>query len=111
MAESAQYDEIRLALCKTGARVFRNNVGLFRTDRGTKIRTGLCVGSSDLIGWTSDGRFLAVEVKQLGRSPTPEQAAFLAAVNKAGGIGFVAYGPVDAIAKLLEVENGLRGNQ
>ena len=106
MSESTLYNEIRMALAPLGARVFRNNVGLFDTRDGRKVRTGLCVGSSDLIGWTRDGRFLAIEVKAPGRAPTPEQANFLREVASAGGVAFVAYSADDARAKLIA---GLQG--
>lgn len=102
MSESPLYNEVRLAVCKAGARVFRNNVGLFTTRNGTPIRTGLCVGSSDLIGWTRDGRFLAIEVKRVGESPTFDQIKFLNAVREAGGVAFVATSGEDALRQLLE---------
>ena len=73
-----------------GARLFRNQVGKYELPDGRWLRSGLCVGSSDLIGWLHGGRFLAVEVKQPGGKPTKEQEAFLAAVNAAGGLGILA---------------------
>lgn len=82
-------------------RLFRNNVGFAIGDHGQGIHYGLCVGSSDLIGWrtveiTPDmvGRrlavFVAVEVKSPGGKLTMEQANFLNAVREAGGIGVEA---------------------
>mgnify|MGYP000709089094 CR=1 FL=1 len=61
------------------------------------INFGLCVGSSDLIGWTEIeitpemvGKkvaiFTAFEVKKKGKKPSPQQAAFLDFVSKSGGI-------------------------
>ena len=41
------------------------------------------------------GRFLAIEVKQRGRKPTPEQQRFLDEVAMAGGLAFVAYSVAD----------------
>lgn len=78
-----------------GYRLFRNNVGRLRVgDR--YVTYGLCVGSSDLIGWRSVtigpehvGRtlavFVAIEAKLPGNTPTVEQRAFLEAVRAAGG--------------------------
>jgi hypothetical protein len=80
---------IQVRLSEAGHRVHRNNVGMARTEDGTTIRFGLGVGSSDLIGWTRTGKFLAVEVKTPTGRVTPEQAAFLGAVSLAGGIGVV----------------------
>lgn len=107
MAEAHLMRRIQMALAQAGPRVFRNNVGLFKTFDGRKIRTGLCVGSSDLIGWnpveiTPDmvgskvAVFTAVEVKQPGQRPTKEQAFFLAAVKLAGGIACVAHSEEEA---------------
>jgi len=80
---------IQVRLSEAGHRVLRNNVGMARTEDGRVIRYGLGVGSSDLIGWTRTGEFLAVEVKTPTGRVTPEQEAFLRAVSLAGGIGVV----------------------
>lgn len=99
----------RLAVSKLGAVVFRNNTGqawmgnkVVRNKDGSitmheprPVTFGLCTGSSDLIGWTEDGKFLAIEVKRPGKNPTPEQANFLDAVLKAGGVAGVARSPED----------------
>lgn len=102
---------IRLAVSKhTTATMFRNNtfkamIGQTkRTDKGIHITNprpiegGLCVGSSDLIGWTSKtitpemignkvAIFTALEVKKLkGGVVSPEQTKFVNAVLNAGGI-------------------------
>ena len=47
-------------------------------------------GCSDIIGQLKDGRFMAVECKRPGKRATDEQAAFLATVNRHGGLGVVA---------------------
>lgn len=90
-----------------GARLFRNNVGRWRTDDGRWVAYGLCVGSSDVIGWTSVvvtpemvGRTLAVftafECKVGRRVTTTEQGAFLSAVKAQGGIAAVVRQLADA---------------
>lgn len=86
-----------LAVSRLGSRVFRNNVGVAKTDTGSVIRFGLAVGSSDLIGWTLTGKFLAIEVKRPGKNPTKEQQNFLDAVTKAGGVAGVARCVEDAV--------------
>lgn len=104
MSETALLNAIRLDAVKLGCTLWRNNVGRLRTDKGTYIQFGLCVGSSDLVGFTMiDGRaiFTAIEVKMPRKKPTKEQIAFVDAVVKAGGIATVAYsidGVKDAIA-------------
>lgn len=102
MREGKILREIRLALTKEGARVFRNNTGLFKTKDGRTIRTGLCVGSSDLIGWTKDGRFLAVEVKRPGGRKRIEQIFFIDKVVQSGGVAFFSTSPEDTVKNLKE---------
>lgn len=97
-----------------GSRMFRNNtaqawVGEMRKNRDGSItlknprplHAGLCVGSSDLVGWTpvritqdmvgdTVAVFTAVEVKtQTGRA-TDDQKKFIAAVQSAGGYAGIA---------------------
>ena len=97
MTEAALLRAIRLEAPKLGCVLMRNNTGMLTDVRGNKVRFGLAVGSSDLIGWTnvnptvSDATFTAIEVKLPGKKPTREQAAFLAAVKAAGGIAGVAH--------------------
>ena len=91
---------------------FRNNVGLFTTKDGRKIRTGLRKGSSDLIGWTpikitkemvgkTVAVFTAIEVKQNGKKPEKggEQEKFIENVNRVGGIAFWCSSPEEALSK------------
>ena len=70
------------------------------------LNTGLCVGSSDLIGWTpikithdmvghTISVFTACEIKTDNLKPTKEQTNFINAVNKQGGIACVAYSEND----------------
>jgi len=103
---------LQLDATPRGVRLFRNNVGQYTDPRGHVIRYGLGVGSSDLIGWTPHvvvpedvGRtlaiFTAVEGKRLPRRVTPQQAAFLDAVQAAGGLATVAYA-TDDLRRMLE---------
>jgi len=89
MTENKLMHLIQLAASKLGARLFRNNVGLAKTVAGQVVKFGLCKGSSDLIGWTRSGRFLAVETKSQRGRPSKEQLAFVDAVNSAGGVGMI----------------------
>ena len=78
------------------ARVYRQNTG-----RRGRVSFGLCVGSSDLIGWDLiGGRFVAIEIKVPGKEPDEAQAAFLEAVNRAGGIGIWGSDPLSIMAEL-----------
>lgn len=87
-----------------GGTLFKNNVGMYKDQRGNVVRFGLCKGSSDLIGWTpiiitpdmvgsKIAVFTAVEVK-LNKNgkyrATEEQKNFINAVKYNGGYAGVA---------------------
>lgn len=113
MTEHDLLNAIRLAASRHGARLFRNNVakgwvGRLVSHRGGTVvladarplHAGLCTGSSDLIGWDAVGRFLAVEGKMGRTRTTDDQAAFLAAVEAAGGVAVLARSVEDVVAAL-----------
>lgn len=113
MTERDLLNDLRMLASQQGGRLFRNNVAkgwvgrLISNHAGTVVladarplHAGLCIGSSDLIGWTADGRFLAVEAKTGRLRLTPEQAAFLDAVNSCGGIGILARTTADLAQKI-----------
>lgn len=64
------------------------------------LHAGLCVGSSDIIGITPDGRFLAVEVKTKTGRATAEQIRFIDAVRRKGGVAGIARSVDDALSLL-----------
>ena len=102
MKEADIMRSVQVSLSLLGARVFRNNVGLFEDKNGDKIRVGLCNGSSDLIGWTHDGRFLAVEIKRKETKLKGLQKNFVDKVNSAGGVGFCAWSAESATKQYTE---------
>jgi len=94
--ESETQRDIMLAAPSEGCRLLRNNVGVLQDIRGQHVRYGVGgSGGSDLIGWGPGGVFVAIEVKRKGKKPTPEQLAFIEAVNNAGGIAAVCYSVED----------------
>jgi hypothetical protein len=109
-SEAYIQQQTRLALARAGSVMHRNNVGQYTDQKtGRPIRYGLCVGSSDLIGWTPVtitldmvGRtlavFTAVEVKTPNGRPTEPQLNFIAQVTKAGGFAGIARSPGEAVA-------------
>jgi hypothetical protein len=131
MAEMPILRKILLACSRGPARLFRNHVGAGWTGKTTRfsrsatvivepgdvlirnarpLTAGLCVGSSDLIGWRSvritpdmvgelHALFVACEVKDRGKV-TAEQQRFLDAVQAAGGIALVARSVEEAEAAL-----------
>ena len=109
--EASLYGPITIAVCRTGARLFRNHVGvadhLSPDGDQRKVRHGLPPGSSDLVGWTADGRFLSIEVKRPGWRSTPSwrathQAAWLRAVAAAGGVAMVVTSVSEALDGLAK---------
>lgn len=108
-SETTLQNEIRLALGKrANVRMFRNNVGLFKTQDGRNVQTGLCVGSSDLIGFQSltitpemigqkIAVFTAIEVKTEKGKVSPQQDKFIEMVARFGGIGAIVRSVDDAM--------------
>lgn len=109
-------NEILLRASERGHRLFRQNTGKgwvgrevrsFGAPRGVvtlnearPLIAGLCVGSSDIIGWTSSGRFVALEVKTPSVRTTKEQAAFIKAAHASGCIAEVVFSADEALALL-----------
>ena len=118
--------EVMLSLSESGCLVFRNNTGkawqgeVVRKDKDTItlrnyrfIHFGLQKGSSDLIGIkpvtiTQDmvgqtiGVFIAPEIKSATGRATQQQNNFHLAVNRAGGLGFIARSADEALAALKQ---------
>lgn len=65
---------------------WRVNTGAMKMDNGRYVKFSF-VGASDLMAVTTVGRFVAVECKATGQSPTDPQQSFLDNVNAAGGLG------------------------
>jgi len=116
MSEMELMRAIQVQASTLGHRLFRNNSGVgwageqVRVHKPTMVlmkegdvlirgaralHAGLCPGSSDLIGLTNQGRFLACEVKSPKKSPTTGQESFLEMVRRMGGIGIVVKTPED----------------
>ena len=106
-SEQTIQQEIRLACSRGPVRLWRNNTGAMRDERGQLVRFGLCPGSADLIGFHTIeimpemvgqrvAVFTAVEVKAERGRPTPEQTAFLEHVAAAGGRAGIARSVEDA---------------
>lgn len=80
-------------------------MGLATTSTGHKVKYGLTKGSSDLIGWTKNGRFLAVEVKTERGTVSKEQRAFIDTVNSFYGIGMIARSVDDFVTQMKRMES------
>ena len=124
MSEHEIQQRILLA-CGSGiARLWRNNVGTSWAGQATKItpgniravaaalrpgdvvvrqgrplHAGLCVGSSDLIGYrqvNGVAQFVALEVKSTTGRPTKEQSQFIDHIKGAGGVAGIVRSVADA---------------
>ena len=101
MNEQAIQQQIRLELGRGPVRLWRNNTGALRDERGRLVRYGLCPGSSDLIGLRQLrieeqhlglelAVFCALEIKAPTGRPTAEQRQFLEVIQSRGGLAGVA---------------------
>lgn len=123
MKETSILKLVQMAMSTIGARALRNNVGVLQ-DRSTgrHVKFGLCVGSSDLIGWvpvrvtekmvgSTVAVFLAIETKVPGKNPEPfsAQEHFIKAVNGAGGIAIVAHSQEEAVTSVKAGVSALQG--
>lgn len=108
---------IMLSISEAGHTVWRNETGRFWAGRvlhraGSQVTLGnaqmvpcgLAVGSSDLIGLTSEGRFFAIEVKTKTGRASKEQLLFIDAVRASGGIAGIARTEEEAL-KIIRGEN------
>ena len=111
MSEQELQQRIRLELGRGPVRLWRNNVGALRDQRGQLVSYGLCRGSSDLIGLRrltigpehlgqSLAVFVAIEVKSERGRLTAEQQQFLEVVREFGGLAGVARSLPEASALL-----------
>lgn len=113
MTEKDIQTKLMLHWSGSGMRLFRNQVGSYQLTDGRWISSGLCIGSSDLIGWTPVvvvpemvGKpvavFTAIEVKKPGgrtdKDRAIQQALFLSRVKEAGGLAVIARDVVDDVA-------------
>ena len=112
---------VRLRAMAYGVRLFRNNSGVATNPNGRPVRFGLgndsaklnaVLKSSDLIGLTQSGRFVAIECKRSGwryRGTDAERAqlAFIDLVLACGGIaGFcTCEGDLDLIIINQAIKN------
>lgn len=112
MNESEIGKHVQVAASTVGARLFRNNCGTLKNERGQYVHYGLGNGSSDYIGFkpvkiTSEmigrtiAQFVAAEVKKQGGKPTKEQLAFIDAVVINGGLAGIVHSE-EEVLKLLK---------
>lgn len=111
MSESPLQKRLIVMASQLGHRLFRNNVGMGWMGKSTRftkpmkinvypgdviirksvpVKFGLAVGSSDLVGFSSTGKFIAIETKTIDgktdKDRLEKQMNFIAQVQKSGGI-------------------------
>jgi len=62
-----------------------NTTGRFKASGGGRYIIGI-PGESDIIGQMKDGRFLAIEIKREGETPSQAQHEFLSLVERNNGV-------------------------
>jgi len=97
LKESSVQALIMMALSEAGCLVWRQNTGSLPDRNGRLVRFGLCVGSSDIVGLCSDGKFLAIEAKTALGQPTDAQLNFIKAVQRQGGRAGIARSAAEAV--------------
>lgn len=108
MRESEALVEVRLEYGQAeGFVVWRNTSG-FVEHETRKVRYGVGVGGSDLLGITPGGLFLAVEVKGSRGRPTEEQLRFLELVYERGGVACLCHDGAEARGQISAIRAGFR---
>lgn len=107
LSETKLLSKLLIRVSQLGGRLFRNNVGKLQDRQGRWVQYGLCVGSSDLIGYLpvtigpehvghTLAVFVAIEAKSAAGTLRPEQRKFLNVVGQHGGITCLARSVEDA---------------
>jgi VRR-NUC domain-containing protein len=99
--ESALVTACLQLLALRGVFAWRNNQGVIPSPDGRYRRFRGLRGVSDIIGVLADGRFLALEVKLPGGRLTPEQKAFIDAIQSRGGVAGVVRS-MDELARVID---------
>lgn len=98
-----------------GTKLWRNNVGTLQDKRGNYVSYGLCIGSSDLIGYTvrtitaadvgtQVAIFTSIEAKAQRGTATDKQVAWIGNVRADGGIAQI----VRSVSKLEYTLKGMK---
>lgn len=125
--ETRRQRQIMIGLSGLRRKLFRNNVGMavYKNENGDTrtVKYGLCVGSSDTIGWETItitkemvGKevavFLAIETKVKEKDKgKPAQRNFINAVISAGGIAGIARTVDEARDLISRCLNRLTSNE
>lgn len=101
-------NEIRAAVNIEGSiRLYRNNCGTFKTEAGAYVKTGLSVGSADLVGIeVSSGRFVSIEVKTPTGKIDPQQLAWQKTIRDYNGVAEIVRSVSEALEVVRKIKSG-----
>ena len=94
--ETVLMRQIMVALSDLGCFVMRTNSGVYYDSQGNRVRVGF-KGLSDLVGYTPDGQFFALEIKTPAGKASKEQLAFIEKCYRDGAIAGFARSVEDAV--------------
>lgn len=83
--ETALMRKIMVALSEAGCFVLRTNSGVYYDSQGNRVTIGF-KGLSDLIGYTPEGKFFALEIKTPAGRASQEQVKFIESCYRSGAI-------------------------
>ena len=101
MKEIDIQNSIRLELSKLGGLVLRLNNGLFYTEDGRPIKSGLPKGTSDLL-YVGNDIIAFMEVKTSKGKPRPEQLRFIEKIKSLGHKAGIVRSVEDALKLINE---------
>jgi len=102
--ESDIQRSILTTLRALGIPAWRQNSGAFKLEGTRWFRAGI-KGIADIQACLPPhGKLLVIEVKRPGEKPTLHQTAFLNAIPRAGGIGFIATCANDVVELLKRLD-------
>lgn len=103
--ETVLMRKIMVALSEAGCFVLRTNSGVYYDSQGNRVTIGF-PGLSDLIGYTPDGKFFALEVKTPAGRASREQVRFIENCYRSGAIA----GFTRSVQSALDIVMGGKNN-
>ena len=94
--ETVLMRRIMVALSEAGCFVMRTNSGVYYDAQGNRVTVGF-KGLSDLVGYTPEGKFFALEIKTPAGRASDEQYAFIENCYRSGAIAGFARSVEDAL--------------
>ena len=105
LSEAQQLQRCMAILNTCKVKAWRNNTGMtkYESNSGPRVVRYGHKGSSDIIGYTHDGRFFGFEVKRHNKKPTQLQKNFIQNAQDNGCV--IGYGTANDLVDLLSSHN------